>query len=129
MPWGFRRTGKRIVVKHISIVKRKPGLSAEEFRDYWANVHAQIVKSCLPSLRKYVANFPMSAPQGKKMPGSGQEIACDAIVELHFDTVDDLLADMSGAGWQSERRKLSSAKIIDLSGHQFIVAQEFVAFP
>ena len=117
------------MVKHISIVKRKPGLSAEEFRDYWANVHAQIVKSCLPSLRKYVANFPMSAPQGKKMPGSGQEIACDAIVELHFDTVDDLLADMSGAGWQSERRKLSSAKIIDLSGHQFIVAQEFVAFP
>ncbi|HEY9281363.1 MAG TPA: EthD domain-containing protein [Eoetvoesiella sp.] len=115
------------MVKHISIVKRRNDISRDEFRDYWINVHSEIVKSCLPSLKKYVANFPMAANEGQKMPGSGQEIACDAIVELHFDSVSDLLADMSAEGWLSEKRKLSSAKLIDLSWHQFVVAEEYIA--
>ena len=114
------------MVKHISLVHRHAGMTHEEFLDAWKTIHTQIVKTRLPGLRKYVANIACSPPgSGAKMPGSGAQLACDAVVELHFDTLEALQGAMAGPGWLSEERVASSARLIDLTRHQFIVAEEY----
>jgi hypothetical protein len=120
-----------MMVKHTSLVHRPAGVSHQEFLERWKNVHAQLVKSRLPGLRKYVGNIPCVAPDSapdsaKRMPGSGAHLQCDLIVELHFDDLASLQKAMSGPGWLSDERLASSAKLIDLERHQFIVAEEYV---
>jgi uncharacterized protein (TIGR02118 family) len=114
------------MIKHISIVSGKPGSSPLEFRRYWEETHAQIVKTRLPGLRKYVANFPIPIGGNGPALGSGAQIVCSAIVELHFDTVADLQAAMAGPGWQSPERKNSSDHLMDYSKHQYVIVEEVV---
>ena len=45
------------MIKHISFIKRHANVSREEFRRYWEEVHAPLVREALPTLRKYVGNF------------------------------------------------------------------------
>lgn len=113
------------MVKHISLINRHKHESFEDFRTYWMEVHSQIVKGVLPKLRKYVANFPADIGSSKA-PGSGQYLQCDAIIELHFDTLEDLNAAMTSEGWLSERRRSSSARLMDLERNLFMVADEIV---
>jgi uncharacterized protein (TIGR02118 family) len=110
--------------KHISAINRREGQSVEEFRHYWVTRHAEIAKVSLPKLRKYLANFPVrgSAP----WPGSGQHLVCDALVELHFDTLEDLQAAMTGPDFMTDERKASSAIAMDLKRNNYMVAEEYV---
>ena len=45
------------MVKHISLVHRPAGTTREAFASYWKDVHAELVKTRLPGLRKYVGNL------------------------------------------------------------------------
>ncbi|WP_157793058.1 EthD domain-containing protein [Bordetella genomosp. 8] len=111
------------MVKHISLIHRHPGESVADFRAYWLDVHSQLVKGVLPGLRKYVANFPVDVSHAEPL-ASGRQLSCDAIVELHFDSLDALKAAIRSPGWQSEKRKASSARLIDLSLNQYMIADE-----
>jgi uncharacterized protein (TIGR02118 family) len=115
------------MVKHISLVHRPAGMTHEAFVDYWKNVHAELVKTKLPGLRKYVGNIPVHPPgSSAPLPGSGVQLTCDAVVELHFDDLAALQRAMASPEWLSAERKASSARLADLSRHQFVVAEEYV---
>lgn len=43
------------MIKRITIITRKPGISREEFAAYWTNVHAPLLASH-PSVRRLVIN-------------------------------------------------------------------------
>ena len=45
------------MVKYIALIKRKKGLSREEFVRYWKEVHAPLACKLVPGLRKYVQNY------------------------------------------------------------------------
>ena len=61
--------------KAMILLKRKDGLSFEDFKRHWLEVHATLVRQ-LPGLRKSVFNFDLSAGEGDT----------DAVSELWFDT-------------------------------------------
>jgi uncharacterized protein (TIGR02118 family) len=116
-----------MMVKHISFVHRAAGMTHEEFLERWKNLHAPLVKARLPGLRKYVGSIPCRPPgSNASMPGSGAQLQCDLVVELHFDDLASLQMAMSGPGWLSDERMASSAALMDLTRHQFIVAEEYL---
>lgn len=116
------------MIKHISLIHRHEGESVADFRRYWLEVHSQLVKGVLPGLRKYVANFPAGIDSTGL--GSGEYLSCDAIVELHFDTLAELTTAMHSEGWTGEARRASSARLMDLSRNRFLIAEEVsVALP
>jgi uncharacterized protein (TIGR02118 family) len=43
------------MIKRVSLVRRRPGMSFEEFRRYWLNEHATL-SSQIPTLERYVIN-------------------------------------------------------------------------
>lgn len=64
----------------IEVVRRKPGLSVEQFQQYWLDTHA--AKACrLPGLRRYVQSHTLLSGYAKHAP------ACDGVAELSFDSV------------------------------------------
>lgn len=69
------------MVKLISLVFRKKGLSDSEFYGYWKDKHGPLVSGLAPFLRRYVQNHPLDWP--------GLNSDADGIVEMWFDTEDD----------------------------------------
>ena len=69
------------MIKSISLVHRKAGLSREEYNRYWKERHGPLAASIIPGLRKYVQNHFIQVP--------GLEYEGDGIVEMWYDTVED----------------------------------------
>ncbi len=69
------------MVKLISLVYRKKGLSNSEFYGYWKDKHGPLVSRTAPFLRRYVQNHPLEWP--------GLNTDADGIVEMWFDTEGD----------------------------------------
>ena len=63
------------MIKFVVVLYRRSGITAAEFRRYFADTHAPIARK-LPGLLKYVQNFPVS--DDKRTP------RWDAVVELYF---------------------------------------------
>jgi uncharacterized protein (TIGR02118 family) len=73
--------------KLIIMAKRKPGMSMDEFRDYYEKRHAPLALSVAPSrMRKYVRNFitPVQAD-----PSAQKEAPYDCVTECWFDSEAD----------------------------------------
>lgn len=73
------------MIKVVSVLQRKPGLSVEDFQHYWLNKHAAIV-SRLPQLRRYVQSHTLLSGYRQGAP------AADGIAELCFDDSNALRA-------------------------------------
>jgi uncharacterized protein (TIGR02118 family) len=116
------------MIKHISILRRNKDVTPEEFRKYWTEVHAPLVRQGLPGLRKYVGNFPVAAGRdsGWGLENRGTIHDCDLIVELHFDDMAALQAAMLGPGWLNDTRRNSSATVMDYTQMIFTIAEEHI---
>ncbi len=66
------------MVKTFNFFKRKPGLSVDDFRNYWLNEHAAIIRA-IPEMRKYVASITLPSAYRNREP------LYDGISEAWFD--------------------------------------------
>jgi uncharacterized protein (TIGR02118 family) len=67
--------------KVILLIKRKPGMSVEEFQHYWQHEHGTLVAKC-PEVRRYVQSCAL--PQGYRKG----ELLFDGMGELCFDSAE-----------------------------------------
>jgi uncharacterized protein (TIGR02118 family) len=72
------------VVKTIALIKRKSGISREEFAKHYEEVHAPLALKHLPMIRRYLRNHVVDVP-GVEGPDF------DCMTELCFDSVEDAL--------------------------------------
>ena len=70
--------------KAIAFLKRKPGLSPEQFRQHYEEIHAPLAKSLFPFIRKYVRNYVATMPFASK----DKEPKFDCITEEWFDNME-----------------------------------------
>jgi uncharacterized protein (TIGR02118 family) len=76
-------------------LRKKEGMSAEEFLDYWTSRHAPISRDGYEHLKGYVVNVVTRVPQGQEAP-------YDGVAELSWDDREGFSADMkSEAGSQA----------------------------
>jgi uncharacterized protein (TIGR02118 family) len=66
------------MIKVIELIKRKEGLTLEEFSRYWEETHGPLIARVIPNLKKYVQNHAVRLPGGGEPP-------IDGIAELWFD--------------------------------------------
>jgi uncharacterized protein (TIGR02118 family) len=72
------------MIKSLSLLTRKDGISHEAFIDHWVNVHAPLVRA-VPEVRRYVLSFISSEPSRADVPTL--EMNVDCIAELWYDDV------------------------------------------
>jgi uncharacterized protein (TIGR02118 family) len=75
------------MIKSFGIMKRKRGLTLEQFLHHWEKVHAPVfLAKNVPGFRRYVQNHRVN------VEGPGFESDIDGIAELWFDDVESLVA-------------------------------------
>ncbi|KAL2837389.1 EthD domain-containing protein [Aspergillus pseudodeflectus] len=86
------KDGPRSGVKYLSFLRRAEGLDHEQFLEYWIHRHAALVKIVKPFyslVRRYVQHHGR-LDLHRPMAGEGKPETFDGVVELYFDSVDDL---------------------------------------
>lgn len=71
------------MVKLVALIKRKPGLSREEFVRHYEEVHAPLALKYLPGLKRYVRNYVIRGL-------GGREPDFDCITEFWFESWEDV---------------------------------------
>lgn len=104
------------MVKIVGFLKRKPGMSRQEFKDYWLGQHVRLEKASLQTqpLRRIVANF-VEEDLIDTAP-------FDGMVELYFDDMEHMRA-----MWESghdESMKADEANFCDVSYRVFCLVDE-----
>jgi uncharacterized protein (TIGR02118 family) len=107
------------MIKVIVLVKRKEGISREEFYKYWKEVHGPFVAKHIPYLKKYVQNHFVDIP--------GNEYEGDGIIETWYDDIESFQKSMAFNS-APEAKKLGEdwAKIADMSPPRMWVVEEHV---
>ena len=109
------------MIKVVMVVKRKPGISREEFYKYWKDVHGPLVARHIPGMRKYIQNHFVDVP--------GYEYEGDGIIETWYDDVDSFLKSME-FNKTKEARDLGLgqdwAKIADMGPPKMWIVEEYV---
>lgn len=111
------------MIKLIGLVKRKPGMTQEEFTRYWREKHGPLVARVFPGVKRYVQNHPV------KLPGGGQP-RVDGVIELWFE--DPKAFQAASDFYLGEKGKVirdDEEKFIDRSQMVFFVAEEKVVLP
>ena len=105
------------MIKAITCIKRKSGMSVEDFQAYWRNEHAEVVKG-LPNMRRYI--------QSHALPGGYRkgELPYDGIAEIWVDDVDALRAMAGTAAYDAVQA--DEEKFIDRGKMTLILTQEHV---
>lgn len=77
--------GKKIY-KVVEFMKRRPGMSVEEFRDYYENRHAPLCEKYCQNLVRYVRRYidPLPHPE----TGPGDDLPFDVMTELWLEDED-----------------------------------------
>lgn len=102
------------MIKTIELVKRKPGLSREEFSKYYEEVHAPLALKYFSTFKRYVRNHIITPP-------GGEEPGFDCITEIWLDNMEDVQAVLDF--WKSE-----AGEVIRRDEENFMDRSKLVSF-
>jgi uncharacterized protein (TIGR02118 family) len=105
------------MIKVVYCISKKAGLTDEEFFRYWQEVHGPI-GARIPRLRRLVQS------RRVKVAGDKYEPDYDGVVELWFDSVEDLLAARQSEEWKASSE--DEANFINHGKVAYMVAEERV---
>lgn len=102
------------MIKQVELVKRKQGLSREEFSQHYEDVFAPLMLRTSPSIKRYVRNYIIS-------PLAGGEPVFDCVTELWFE-------DMDGFKANTKAYTSEAGKIVRDDLEKFVDTSNIVAF-
>jgi uncharacterized protein (TIGR02118 family) len=105
--------------KFMVMMKRKPGITREEFRRYYEEVHAPAALKRFP-IRKYVRNY-VVVPPGAPEPGF------DCITEFWYDSMED--ARSTARIWKHQGGLGDETSFIDAASEVSFQVEEGVSEP
>jgi uncharacterized protein (TIGR02118 family) len=112
--------GVRYMIKIVTLITKKDGLTQEEFSRYWEQEHGPLVMKLLPGVKRYVQNHAVRRPIGR-------DLQIDGIVELWFEDAEssraaaDFLKSDEGKALRDDEDKF-----LDRSKTVFFTADEKV---
>lgn len=71
------------IYKILLFMKRRPGMTREEFREYYENHHVPLALKYASGLKQYVRRY--LEPKPRLETGDGEDLGYDVITELWFD--------------------------------------------
>ena len=101
------------MVKAIYLIRRKPGMSAEDFHRYWREVHGAIAAR-IPGLRRYV--------QCHAIPSDGAVPDFDGAAEVWFDDMEAVRQAVASPEYAAARE--DEARFIDLDRTTLLFTEE-----
>ena len=110
------------MIKSISLLTRRPGLSHAEFVRHWVQIHAPLAHA-VPGVRRYVQNHIAGERRRPDIPAT--EVAVDGIAELWYDD----RAAMDRANASAEAKRLHDDGALFIGGIKTWIVEERVIIP
>jgi uncharacterized protein (TIGR02118 family) len=119
------------MIKLTFCLRRKPGMSLEEFQRYWRETHAPLVAERAETLgiRRYVQVHTSDLSQlhaALQARNGGAPEPFDGVAELWFDSLDDIASDDPAVQRAAAELLADERNFIDLPRSPMWIAQEHV---
>lgn len=117
--------------KALVFLKRKAGLTREEFIEYYETKHVPLVREVLPPIRQYKRNFidhaTLNFGQGPWTYDDGRATYFDVVTEIFFDNQDDVEKFLRCYDNIEQIKKLEAdeEKFLDRSMMQIVFVDEY----
>mgnify|MGYP003705142729 CR=1 FL=1 len=110
--------------KVMILIKRKPGMSKQDFIAYYEQQHAPLGSSKVPNMKRYVRHF--LHPYGNDVYAADAEPPYDVATELWFDDEDDFKRGMAYLTEPETARIIGEdeEKLFDKSSIRFLVLED-----
>ena len=105
------------MIKSLSLLTRRNGMSREEFRATWLAEHAPLVHA-VPQVRRYVLSFILDEPSRSDVPTQAMNV--DAIAELWYDD----MAALQAAAASPEMKAVRANGALHLGAIKTFITQE-----
>lgn len=112
------------MIKLIVAIRRRSGMSPEDFQYHWRNQHATLVRDC-PATGKYVRKYVQCRTILDEYAQS--QVAFDGTAELWFDTVADKDAFFSDPDYLRDVNP-DEERFADMAQTAFFVTEEELVF-
>ena len=110
------------MIKSLSLLTRKAGLTHEEFMRHWVEVHAPLAHA-VPGVRRYVQSHILDERTRPDIPTTA--VAVDGVAELWFDDRDA----MARSNASPEAKRLHADGALFIGSIKSFVTEEFVVIP
>ena len=120
------------MIKLVFSLRRRPGMTREEFQAYWRDQHAPLVARHAEALRirRYVQTHARSSEfaAAQSAARGGEPDAYDGQAELWWDGIDDVIAAASTAAGRTAAIELleDEPRFIDLEHSPLWIGEEHV---
>ncbi len=84
------------MIKQVCLLKRRPGMTMDEFINYYENIHSKIAVDALKLARRYVRRY--VRPEKNPITGEVVELDFDVVMELWWDSREDFEITMKKFG-------------------------------
>jgi len=117
------RQEARDMVKVITLLKRKKGITLEEFSRHWQEKHGAIVLKTVPGIKRYIQNHAVRL-------SAGGEPKIDGIAEVWYDDL-EAWRQFADLYWGDKGKAIRDDEetFLDKSKLVFFVAEEKVIKP
>lgn len=115
--------------KTVCLLKRKPGMSFEDFMDYYESYHAKLGEKVLPDGIRYVRRYLRGVPN--PVTGEVAELEYDVLTEMWFETreaYDEAMAALSEPKIAAEIVE-DEEKLFDRPKIRFCTIEEHESLP
>jgi uncharacterized protein (TIGR02118 family) len=118
------------MIKLVFMVRRREGITREEFQRYWKEEHAELVKRYaeLLRIRRYVQTHARDTNLDDALAASrgSQPRQYDGVAELWWDSVDDLVSAAASEHGQSAQQALleDERRFIDVARSPIWLGEE-----
>ena len=110
------------MIKSLSLLTRKPGLSHDAFVRHWREIHAPLAHA-VPGVRRYVQNHIVG--ERRRADIKETEVAVDGIAELWYDD----RGAMDRANASPEAKRLHDDGALFIGGIKTFIIEEEVIIP
>ena len=109
------------MIKAIALIRKKPGLSQDEFQKHYEEVHVPMALKYLPSFKRYVRNY-VVAPPGGEAP------EFDCITEIWYEDMQGYQESLDFYGTEAgQSLREDDESIRDTSKFFFFIVEEKVS--
>lgn len=103
-----------------ALLRRREGLSVEEFRAHWRDVHGPLIRDT-PELARHIVRYEQH-PRHRPDALSGTE-GVDGVAVQWFESIDDFLGFISEPGYQ-ELIAPDERRFLDTDSIEFLITEE-----
>jgi uncharacterized protein (TIGR02118 family) len=118
------------MIKLVFMVRRREGITREEFQRYWKEEHAELVQrhAGLLRIRRYVQTHARDTALDDALAGSrgSEPRQYDGVAELWWDSIDDLVQTATSEEGQTAQQALleDERRFIDLANSPIWLGEE-----